>query len=144
MRRMLFLLAILVFLPSAVHGVEPDEMLADAGQEMRAREIGRQLRCLVCQGEDIDSSNAELARDLRLLVRARIAAGDTDAAVIDFVRDRYGDYVLMTPPVQGNTWLLWSMPAVVFLGGVAALAFFLRGQRGSLPDGRAGHEGEDA
>lgn len=96
--------------------VQPDEILADAALEKRAREISRQLRCLVCQGEDIDESAAGLARDLRLLVRERLQKGDTDAEVLDFVQARYGDYVLMKPPFKFSTLLLWLTP-LLFLGG---------------------------
>lgn len=99
--------------------VQPDEILTDPALETRARSISKQLRCLVCQGEDIDESNAELARDLRILVRERLKAGETDAQVLDFVQRRYGDYVLMKPPLAPRTWLLWMTPALVLLGGFA-------------------------
>lgn len=99
--------------------VQPDEILSDPALEARARSISKQLRCLVCQGEDIDESNAELARDLRILVRERLKAGETDAQVLDFVQRRYGDYVLMKPPLAPRTWVLWMTPALVLLGGFA-------------------------
>lgn len=114
-----FLSALVVFLclslPAAA--VQPDEILPDAAMEARARVISKQLRCLVCQGEDIDESAAGLARDLRLLVRERLRAGDSDQQVLDFVQSRYGDYVLMKPPVSPRTWLLWLTPALMVLGG---------------------------
>lgn len=108
--------------------VQPDEMLADPALEARARNIGQQLRCLVCQGEDIDESSADFAADLRQLVRERITAGDTDAEVLTFVRKRYGDYVLMSPPMESSTYLLWLTPVLVLAGGV--LMIFLLFRRG--------------
>lgn len=117
---LLFLSLFLYTAPAAA--VQPDEVMADPVMEQRARAISRQLRCLVCQGEDIDESAAGLARDLRLLVRERLRAGDTDAAVLDFIQDRYGDYVLMKPPVKPATYVLWLTPLLVLLAG-AAVAF---------------------
>ena len=98
--------------------VQPDEMLQDRQQEARAREISKNLRCLVCQGEDIDESQAPLAADLRKLVRERITAGDTDETVLAYIQERYGDYVLMKPPLSAKTVLLWSAPFLVLLAGV--------------------------
>lgn len=112
----LLLLCLLLYVTPAV-AVQPDEVMADPVMEQRARVISRQLRCLVCQGEDIDESAAGLARDLRLLVRERLRAGDTDDEVLAFVQDRYGDYVLMKPPVRPATYLLWLTPFLVLLGG---------------------------
>lgn len=117
---LLFLSLFLYTAPAAA--VQPDEVMADPVMEQRARAISRQLRCLVCQGEDIDESAAGLARDLRLLVRERLRAGDTDAAVLDFIQDRYGDYVLMKPPVKPATYVLWLTPLLVLLAG-AVVAF---------------------
>jgi len=100
------------------------EMFDDPAEEARARDIGRELRCLVCQNESIFDSNAGLARDLRVLVRERMVAGDSDEEVIAFVHERYGDYVLLTPPVTAQTYLLWGAP-VLFLafGGFAVFAY---------------------
>jgi cytochrome c-type biogenesis protein CcmH len=109
-------IALFVFIAPAA-AVHPDEMLKNPAQEARAREISRQLRCLVCQGEDIDESNAGLARDLRILVRERITRGDTDAEVLEYVQKRYGDYVLMQPPLKPETAVLWLLPVAVLLGG---------------------------
>jgi len=109
--------------------VQPDEVLADPALEARAREIGRELRCLVCQNESIDESNAELARDLRLLVRERLQAGDSDRQVTDYVVSRYGDFVLLRPPVKPSTWALWFGPAVIFAAGLLALALYYRRRR---------------
>lgn len=114
--------------------VEPDEILSDPALEARAREISRTLRCVVCQSENIDDSNAPLARDLRLLVRDRLTAGDSDQAVVDFVVARYGDYVLLKPPVQKNTLLLWGAPLILALiAGVGCFVFFLRREKTMPP-----------
>lgn len=121
MRKIAFLLCALMILSVTAVAVEPDEILADPAQEARAREISKSLRCMVCQNESIDESNAQLARDLRILVRRRITEGDTNAEIVAFVHDRYGDFVLMRPPVKTRTWLLWFGPFVVLLlGGVVA------------------------
>jgi cytochrome c-type biogenesis protein CcmH len=103
-------------------GVEPSERLADPALEARARAVSRELRCLVCQNESIDESNADLAHDLRLLLRQRIQAGDSDAQATDFIVKRYGDFVLLKPPVEPATYLLWGTPIVlVIFGGAGAL-----------------------
>ncbi len=109
--------------------VDPSEMLADPVLEARAREIGKGLRCLVCQNQSIDESDATLARDLRLLVRDRLSAGDSDRQVIDYVVSRYGDFVLLKPPFKGSTYVLWIGPAVIAGLGVAALAVYFRRRR---------------
>lgn len=101
--------------------VEPGEMLADPQLEQRARALSAELRCLVCQNQSIDDSNAPLARDLRLLVRERLAAGDSDSAVRTFVVARYGEFVLLKPPFSAETVLLWLMPLLVLLGAVVIL-----------------------
>ena len=101
--------------------VNPDEMLADPVLEKRAREISKGLRCLVCQNQSIDDSDADLAKDLRIIVRNRLKAGDSDGAVVDYVVARYGDWVLMKPPFKITTALLWLGPGLIFLlmaGGV--------------------------
>jgi cytochrome c-type biogenesis protein CcmH len=94
---------------------EPDEILPDASQEARARDLSQHLRCVVCQNQSIDDSNAPLARDLRVLLRERIQAGDSDKAAIDYIVARYGNFVLLKPPVQVNTLLLWFGPGLVLL-----------------------------
>ncbi len=121
MIRLLSIMAVLVCMSLPALAVQPDEILPDAAMEARARVISKQLRCLVCQGEDIDESAAGLARDLRLLVRERLRAGDSDQQVLDFVQARYGDYVLMKPPVTPRTWLLWLTPVLMLLGGFAVV-----------------------
>ncbi len=111
--------------------VKPDEMLADAALEARARAISKGLRCLVCQNQSIDDSDAELARDLRILVRQRLTAGDSDEAVFRFVVDRYGDFVLLKPPIKPVTYILWFGPLLILLGAVAVLVLFLIRRRGT-------------
>lgn len=124
--------ALALWLALAGHALaigSPADMLRDPAQESRAREIGRELRCLVCQNESIEDSNADLARDLRLLVRERIVAGDSDAQVIAFVHARYGDFVLLRPPVNASTILLWATPAIGLLSGALAIWLLLRRRR---------------
>jgi cytochrome c-type biogenesis protein CcmH len=101
--------------------VQPDEIMTDPVKEARARELSRELRCMVCQNQSIDDSEAPLARDLRLLVRERIAAGDSDAQVMDFLVARYGEFVLLKPRLTQHTLLLWLLPPLALLGGGAAL-----------------------
>lgn len=108
-------------------------MLPDPAQEARAREIGRGLRCLVCQNQSIDDSNADLARDLRRIVRERVAAGDSDEAVVRFITDRYGDYVLLRPPVNVVTLGLWTAPGLILLAGGAVAVAYLRRRRTARP-----------
>ena len=112
----------LTLISAPVGAVEPDEVLADPVLESRAREISKDLRCLVCRNESIDESSSSLARDLRLLVRERLVAGDSDAAVVDFIVERYGEYALLRPRKTGSSLLLWyAGPAMLFLalGGAA-------------------------
>lgn len=96
----------------------PEDRLPDPGLESRAQEIGRELRCMVCQNQSIEDSDADLARDLRRIVRERVTAGDDNAAVMRFVHDRYGDFVLLRPPFNAVTALLWAMPVVALGGGL--------------------------
>ncbi len=125
------LAALIVLLLAVAAGpasaVEPGDILPDAALEARAREISKVLRCLVCQNQSIDDSNAGLARDLRLIVRERLVAGDSNDAVIAFVTDRYGDFVLLRPPFKRSTWLLWAGPAgFLVAGGIAVAVWFRR------------------
>jgi cytochrome c-type biogenesis protein CcmH len=106
---------------SPAFAVQPDEIMADPAKESRARDLSRELRCMVCQNQSIDDSEAPLARDLRLLVRERIAAGDSDAQVIDFLVARYGEFVLLKPRLKSHTLLLWLLPPFGLLGGGLAL-----------------------
>ena len=102
------------------HAVNPDEVLSDPALEERARDLSAKLRCLVCQNQSIDDSDAELAKDLRVIVRERLVAGDSDEAVIDFIVARYGEFVLLHPRFAAHTWLLWVSPFVlILLGGVS-------------------------
>jgi cytochrome c-type biogenesis protein CcmH len=105
-------------------------MLADPALEARARDIGKDLRCLVCRNQSIDDSEADLAHDLRVLVRQRLIAGDTNQQVTDYVVSRYGDYVLLKPPFKVNTWLLWGGPALVLLIGLWGIGRYMRRQSG--------------
>jgi cytochrome c-type biogenesis protein CcmH len=123
------LMCIVIGAMSPAMAVQPDEILKDPALESRARALSRELRCMVCQNQSIDDSDAPLARDLRILVRERLRAGDSDAQVIDFLTDRYGDFVLLKPRLNARTVLLWSLPALVLLGGAAGLVVFLRRQR---------------
>lgn len=116
---------------SGAGAVNPDEILADPALEGRAREISQNLRCVVCQNQSIDDSDAELARDLRVMVRERLVQGDSNAQVIDFVTSRYGDFVLLNPPFKAKTYLLWFGPALIFAGALWGAAAFYRRQRAS-------------
>ena len=109
--------------------VQPDEMLDDPVLEARAREISQNLRCLVCQNQSIDDSNADLARDLRVIVRQRLVAGDTNDEVFQYLVDRYGDYVLLTPPVRPSTYGLWFGPIIILVVAGGALLVVARRRR---------------
>ena len=132
MRYALSLIACLM-LALPVAAVQPDEILDDPKLEERAREISGGLRCLVCRNESIDDSNADLARDMRLLVRERLVAGDSNEEVVQYIVDRYGEYVLLTPKATGSNLVLWlAGPLMLLLGGVIG-ALYLRG-RGQASD----------
>ncbi len=123
-------LSLLLALPA--NAVQPDEILADPVLEERAREISKDLRCLVCRNESIDDSNAELARDLRLLVRERLVAGDTNRETVDFIVDRYGEYVLLKPLTGGSNWLLWGAgPLMLIFAGGMGFAYLRKRQKGA-------------
>lgn len=128
-------------LVSPSFAVQPDEIMADQAQEARARNLSRELRCMVCQNQSIDDSDAPLARDLRLLVRERIAAGNTDQQVMDYLVARYGEFVLLKPRVEGQTLILWLIPPLVLAGG--GLALWLgnrrRKQRAAAGEGASFH-----
>jgi cytochrome c-type biogenesis protein CcmH len=112
----MFAIAVMVG-SSAAYAVQPDEIMSDPVKESRARYLSRELRCMVCQNQSIDDSEAPLARDLRLLVRERIAAGDSDGQVIDFLVARYGEFVLLKPRLQRHTLLLWLLPPLALAAG---------------------------
>ena len=122
----LFVLWVALGSPVA-YAVQPDEIMADPASELRARNLSRELRCMVCQNQSIDDSEAPLARDLRLLVRERIAAGDSDSQVIDFLVARYGEFVLLKPRFERQTLLLWLVPPLLLIGG--GLALWLHARR---------------
>ena len=126
--RALILLFLVVGAPFA-QAVQPDEILPDPALETRARDLSRELRCMVCQNQSIDDSDAPLARDLRLLVRERLKAGDSDTQIRDFLVARYGDFVLLKPRFTGQTALLWLLPFLVLAAGAAALLVLRRRQQ---------------
>jgi cytochrome c-type biogenesis protein CcmH len=124
MRRILAVIAVALSLAGSAIAVEPSEMLKDPAQEARAQAIGRQLRCPVCKTESIEESDADFTRDLRRVVREQIAEGKSDKQVLDFMHDRYGDFILLRPPFKPSTWALWLAPPVLLvLGGL--FAFFM-------------------
>jgi cytochrome c-type biogenesis protein CcmH len=122
----IFLLLILLIATAPVLAVEPNEMLHDPALESRAREIGRELRCLVCQNQSIDDSDADLAHDLRILIRERLQKGDSDAQVEQYIVARYGDYVLLKPLFKPETALLWLGPAILLLAACTGIILFYR------------------
>ncbi len=122
--RMILVLMMLMGTPALA--LEPGEMFADTALEERARYIGRQLRCVKCRNQSIFDSNASIARDLRVVVRERITAGESDSEILDYVSARYGDYVLLKPPVAAHTYALWLAPFALVLAGGLALAASLR------------------
>ncbi|MGA8758843.1 MAG: cytochrome c-type biogenesis protein [Stellaceae bacterium] len=126
-RRLLLVLGLLLAIGAPAWAVEPSERLADAALEARARAISQELRCLVCQNESIDESNAPLAHDLRVLVRKRLVAGDSDRQVLNYIVARYGVFVLLDPPFEPVTWVLWLGPPILVIGAAAVL--LLRAQR---------------
>lgn len=134
MRHLVVILATLVMLGAGpALAVNPDEILDDPALEQRARDISAGLRCMVCQNQSIDDSDAELARDLRVLVRDRLVAGDSNDQVISYVVDRYGEFVLLRPTFSGRNAVLWATPIIVLLlGGAVAFAFGRRQSRSRL------------
>lgn len=126
-------LALLVLAAPIAVALEPGEMLKDPALEARARALTKTLRCMVCQNESIDDSNAPLARDLRALVRERVAAGDSDADVRDFLVARYGEFILLQPRFGARTFLLWGVPILVILLGGIGVTIALRGKRQPPP-----------
>ena len=128
------LVTALALWPAGAGAVNPDERLDDPALEQRARELSKELRCLVCQNQSIDDSDADLARDLRVLVRQRLVAGDSDAQVLAFVTERYGDYVLLSPPIQSNTYALWFGPAALLVIVAAGLAIAMRRRTGATTE----------
>ena len=129
MKTVIFLL---FFLVTPALAIQPDEILEDKVLEERARVISKELRCLVCQNQSIDDSDAPLAKDLRVLVRERLQAGESDEKVIEFVADRYGDFVLLRPPVKASTLTLWISPIAILIVGVILLLMRFRKQEKNM------------
>lgn len=126
--------ALMLTLAVPAGAVQPDEMLADPALEARAREISRDVRCPVCQGESIDDSNAQISKDLRIIIRERLVAGDTNEEVIEFLVARYGEFVLFDPPKTGINLVLWlAGPAMLLAGGAIAVAA-MRRRKGTAED----------
>lgn len=122
-------LAMILLSGLGVHAVNPDEVLDDPLLEKRARALSVNIRCLVCQNQSIDDSNADLARDLRIIVRERLVAGDSDTEVLDYLIARYGDFVMLKPPFKGSTYILWFGPLLVFvLAAIGLVVYFRRRQ----------------
>ncbi|WP_405053987.1 cytochrome c-type biogenesis protein CcmH [Tabrizicola sp.] len=127
------LLALLICLATPVLAVQPDEILPDAALEQRARAISRDIRCPVCQGESIDDSSAPISRDLRIIIRERLVAGDSDTEVIDYVVARYGEFVLFNPRAEGSNLILWLAGPALLLAGTA-IAVATQRRRKAVPD----------
>ena len=132
--RFVYALLLALFLAGTAWAVEPSEMLKDPALEARARSISRELRCLVCQNQSIDDSNADLAHDLRVIVRERLAAGDSDEQVKAYLVARYGDFVLLDPPFKTKTLLLWLGPAILLLLGAGGIYALLRRRPAAAPE----------
>ncbi len=132
MRAIVAALLLILAMPAAA--VLPDEMLPDAAQEARARVISKELRCVVCQNQSIDDSDAPLAKDLRIVVREQIRMGRSNEQVIAYVSERYGDFVLLKPPVKPSTWLLWAGPFLLLGFGAIGLVLWRRPRTAGAPD----------
>ena len=130
MRRLALIAALALSLAGPVLAVTPDEQLKDPALEARARALSQELRCVVCQNQSIDDSAAPLAHDLRVILRERIAVGDSDKQALGYLVARYGDFVLLKPPFQPDTWALWLGPLAVLLLGGAGVAVYMRGRAG--------------
>lgn len=129
--------ALMIGLAAPALAVQPDEVLDDPVLEARARELSKGLRCLVCRNENIDESNADLARDLRILVRERLKAGDSDEEVIAYLVDRYGEYVLLQPTARGENLILWIAGPAMFLAALAGAGLYLRRRRNGREEAAA-------
>ncbi len=125
---------LLLLAPLAARAVQPDEVMTDSRLEARARALSAQLRCMVCQNESIDESHADLARDLRLLVRERLQAGDSDDQIRAFLVRRYGDFILLKPPFKLETWLLWGAPFLILVAGGGVILVARSRQKSLAPE----------
>ncbi len=134
MHRLVITVLFTLAMSGAALGVQPDEVLKDPVLESRARDLSRELRCMVCQNQSIDDSEAPLARDLRLLVRERLSKGDSDRQVLDFLVARYGEFVLLKPRLEWQTLLLWGLPPAVLIVGVVALFVQIRRRNGAISE----------
>ena len=132
MKALIFGLTIILLSSFSTMAVNPDEVLDDPLLEKRARALSVNIRCLVCQNQSIDDSNADLARDLRILVRERLIAGDSDTEVLDYLISRYGDFVMLKPPFKGSTFILWLGPLFVFVLAVIGLVIYFRRRQTEL------------
>ena len=141
--RTVVLTCLLLLAPLAARAVQPDEIMPDPRLEARARALSAQLRCMVCQNESIDESHADLARDLRVLVRERLRAGDSDDKIRAFLVRRYGDFILLKPPFKLETWLLWGAPFLILLTG-GGIIFVARRRQKSLAQENSLSEAERA
>jgi cytochrome c-type biogenesis protein CcmH len=130
----LIVLLMVLAAPEGALSVQPDEMLKDPALETRARDLSRELRCMVCQNQSIDDSEAPLARDLRLLVRERLTNGDSDQQVLDFLVSRYGAFVLLKPPLEWHTLLLWGLPPAALIAGITSLIVMARRRKTASRD----------
>jgi cytochrome c-type biogenesis protein CcmH len=131
--RTVVLTCLLLLAPLVARAVQPDEIMTDPSLEARARALSAELRCMVCQNESIDESHADLARDLRLLVRERLQAGDSDDQIRAFLVGRYGDFILLKPPFKLETWLLWGAPFLILLTGGCIILVARRRQKSLAP-----------
>lgn len=133
--RATILAALMLVFSQPALAVLPDEILSDPGLETRARALSRDIRCLVCQNQSIDDSNADLARDLRILVRERLVAGDSDTEIVNYLVTRYGDFVMLRPPMKGTTYVLWFGPALIFAIAMGSITIWFRRRRTPLSTG---------
>ena len=135
----MLILSIIISLPLNVVAVEPSEILQNPQLETRARNLSQNIRCLVCQNQSIDDSNASLAKDLRKIVREQLVSGASDDEIYNFLIERYGDFVLLRPPVKATTYILWYGPLFIFFAGLVLSALFLIRRKRILPEEPLSH-----
>ncbi len=134
-KALMLVIAMLIMAPANLFAVEPSEMLNDPVLEARARELSKGLRCVVCRNQSIDDSNAALAKDLRVLLRERISAGESDEQAVQYLVDRYGPYILLKPPLRSETYLLWGAPLLLLLAAIAGFSHVWRRRKNEIaPD----------